>query len=154
MSPYDDWAARWPLAAAELRAIALPAIVSTAPAGAGEDYAQAQVRLEASKKGGRLFRNNVGAAYLTDGTFVRFGLANDSPAVNKTLKSGDLIGPMPVLITPAHVGTVIAQFTSREIKKPGWKYTGTEREKAQLNWANMVNSLGGNAAFATGPGSL
>lgn len=151
---YDDWAARWPAAAKELQAIAIPDITATAPTGAGEDYAQAQVRLEASKKGGRLFRNNVGAAYLTDGTFVRFGLANDSPSVNKLMKSGDLIGLMPILITLEHVGATIAQFTSREIKKPGWKYTGTAREKAQLNWANMVNSLGGNAAFVTGPGSL
>jgi hypothetical protein len=140
---YDQWAARWPEAAAELRAIALSSIISTAPEGADEAYAQIQVRLEASQKGHRLFRNNVGAAYLKNGTFV-----------NKTLKSADLIGIKRVLITHDMVGTTIGQFLSREVKHPGWTYAATEREKAQVNWANLVLSLGGDAAIVTGPGSL
>lgn len=152
---YDEWAARWPAAAAELRNIVImPENIPNLPIGADEAYAQVQVRLEASKKGARLFRNNVGAAYLKDGTFVRFGLANDSATVNKRLKSGDLIGIKPVLITPALVGATIGQFVSREVKHPGWKYTGTEREKAQMHWADMILSLGGDAAIVTGPGSL
>jgi hypothetical protein len=152
---YDEWAARHPQAAAELRAIAIamPSTVAMPP-DADEAYAQSMIRLEASKLGKRLWRNNVGAGYLTDNTFVRFGLANDSPAVNKMMKSGDLIGINPILITPAHVGTTIGQFLSREVKRPGWKYTGTEREKAQLHWADLIMSLGGNAAMVTGPGSL
>lgn len=153
---YDEWAARHPQAAAELQLIAIRGGATTGHIidGADETYAQAQVRLEASKLGKRLWRNNVGAGYLTDKTFVRFGLANDSPAVNKMMKSGDLIGLEPILITTAHVGTTIGRFLSREIKRPGWKYTGTEREKAQLHWADMIMSLGGNAAIVTGPGSL
>lgn len=152
---YDEWVLRHPLAAAELRAILVPQLdeAVTGPA-ANEAYAQTQVRLEASKLGKRLWRNNVGAGYLTDNTFVRFGLANDSPAVNKMLKSGDLIGLEPVVITVAHVGTTIGRFLSREIKRPGWKYTGTERERAQLRWANLIMSMGGNASIVTGPGSL
>jgi hypothetical protein len=70
--------------------------------------------------------------------------------MNRSLKSADLIGIQPVLITPAHVGCVIGQFVSREVKRPGWRYRGSDREQAQKAWADLVNSLGGNAAFTTG----
>jgi hypothetical protein len=110
--------------------------------------------MEASAKGFRLFRNNVGAGKLENGSFLRWGLCNDSIAMNKKMKSADLIGPRPIVITPAHVGTVIGQFTSIETKRPGWKYRGTEEEEAQLRWAEFVIAFGGYAAFATGPGSF
>lgn len=154
MTDYDQWAARYPQAAAELRAIAL---VETAPVnqpGADEAYVQSLIRLEASKKGKRLWRNNVGAGYLTDNTFVRFGLANDSPAVNKMMKSGDLIGIEPIVITLDLVGSTIGRFMSYEVKRPGWKYTGSAHEKAQMHWVNLIMSLGGRAAIVSGPGSL
>lgn len=115
-----------------------------------EATAQNLVRLAASRAGCRLWRNNVGAGYLTDGTFVRFGLANESAAVNKHIKSADLVGIRPVLITPDHVGQTIGQFLSREVKRPGWRYAGTAHERAQLAWAELVRSLGGDAAFTTG----
>ena len=63
-------------------------------------------------------------------------------------------GELPEPVTPAHVGTVIGRFTSREIKAAGWAYRGTDREVAQLNWATLVNTLGGDACFATGEGTL
>lgn len=112
------------------------------------------IRLEASQLGCRLWRNNVGATYTQSGQFMRFGLANDSAALNRAIKSADLIGIKPVLITQAHLGTVIGQFLSREVKHPGWKYAGTERERAQLAWAELINSLGGDACFAVGRGTL
>lgn len=74
--------------------------------------------------------------------------------MNKVIKSADLIGIRPVLITPGHVGLVIGQFVSREIKPTGWKYTGKAREEAQLRWAELVAACGGDAAFATGEGTL
>lgn len=118
--------------------------------GGSETAAQAKVRIDASKKGWRVFRNNVGALKDERGIPVRYGLANDSPTVNKRIKSGDLIGLRPVFITPQMVGTVIGQFVSIEVKKPGWHYTGTGREPAQLAWAKLVIALGGYACFSTG----
>ncbi len=119
-----------------------------------EAGAQSRIRLEAARKGKYLWRNNVGAGHMQDGSFIRFGLANESKEVNARLKSGDLIGVAPVVITPAHVGSTIGQFLSREVKRPGWSYTGTDREAAQLKWIELINSLGGNACFATAEGTL
>lgn len=124
-------------------------------AGKSEAFVQSLVRLEASQKGYKLFRNNVGVLENAEtGRPVRFGLANDSAAVNKLVKSGDLIGWRSLVIPPEMVGYRIAQFVSREIKEPGWQFTGAERETAQKAWADAVNADGGDAAFATGVGSL
>jgi hypothetical protein len=112
------------------------------------------VRLEAAKKDILLWRNNVGAILDVTGRPVRFGLANDSRAMNRITKSSDLIGLRKVLITPAHVGTVIGQFVAREIKPDTWVFTGTDRENAQLNYLNMVAGHGGDATFVTGVGTL
>jgi hypothetical protein len=122
--------------------------------GQSEAAAQAAVRVEAGQKKIRLWRNNVGALQDSRGVPVRYGLANDSAALNKVLKSGDLIGIRPVVITPLHVGATIGQFVSREMKAPGWRYTGTAHEEAQQRWALLVSSLGGDAGFATGAGTL
>ena len=119
-----------------------------------EATVQNLVRLEASRKGCRLWRNNVGATYTRDGAFLRYGLANESSAVNKELKSADLIGIRPIVITKEMVGMTIGQFVSREIKASNWRYTGNERERAQLQWAELILSLGGDATFAVGEGSL
>ena len=122
--------------------------------GTSEAAVQATVRLEASKKGIKLFRNNVGVLKDMNGRPVRYGLANDSSQVNGVLKSGDLIGWRRVEITQDHVGCVIAQFVSRECKEHGWQYTGNAREKAQLAWAELVAIDGGDASFCTGEGTL
>lgn len=156
---FAEWAARWgvpPLAIAELQAVlGLDGTPGRPGQTRGSEAAvQAAVRLEASRKGGRLWRNNVGAGYAEDGSFMRWGLANDSAQVNRVIKSADLIGLRPVRVEQRHVGLVIGQFVSREIKAVGWRYAGTEREVAQLNWATLINTLGGDAAFATGEGTL
>lgn len=119
-----------------------------------EATAQALVRLEAARRGWVLYRNNVGVLPDARGVPVRFGLANDSAAVNANVKSADLIGIRPVLITPDMVGKTIGQFVSREVKAPGWRFTGTERELAQLRWIELVLRYGGDASFCTGPDGL
>jgi hypothetical protein len=129
-------------------------VVPDAPPTATEAWAQSAVRLEAPHKGVWLGRNNVGAMQDNTGRVVRFGLANDSKQLNAAVKSGDLIGWRRVVVTPAHVGCVIAQFVSRECKRPGWTYGGDAHEQAQLRWAHLVLADGGDAGFATGPGTL
>jgi hypothetical protein len=115
-----------------------------------EADAAARVRLAASAAGVRLWRNNVGAGKLTNGTFVRWGLANESRQMNAHIKSADLIGVRPVLVGPHHVGQTLGVFVSRETKRPGWRYSGNEHEAAQQRWIDLVRSLGGDAAFTTG----
>ena len=156
-----EWARKWGLSIECVRDLQTtlgtytPTLPADAPGvGKSEAWVQSVVRLEASKKGLYLFRNNVGALQDKSGRLVRYGLANDSKEMNETLKSSDLIGWRPVEIQPHHVGHVIAQFVAREIKEPGWQYTGADREGAQLAWNNLVNRHGGDAAFATGPGTL
>lgn len=122
--------------------------------GTSEAAVQANVRVEASRKGARLWRNNVGALETKDGAMVRYGLANDSSAVNARVKSSDLIGVRPILIEPCHVGTVIGQFIARECKHAEWVYTGSKREQAQEAFLTIVNNLGGDGRFCTGPGTL
>jgi hypothetical protein len=89
----------------------------------------------------RLFRNQVGAAYvghkptdLTDARFIRYGL---------TPGSGDLIGWKSVTVTPDMVGRRLAVFLSVEVK------TATGRPKPeQVTWKNRVNEFGGIAVIA------
>jgi hypothetical protein len=150
----NEWADEWdipPEALTDLRA-RLGALdeVPAVKDGASEAAVQTRVRLEASQEGSRLWRNNVGAGTLENGSYVRWGLANDSARVNARIKSSDLIGIRPVVITPEMVGKVIGQFLSREVKPEGWVYRGTPREEAQLRWNELIVSLGGDAKFTTG----
>ena len=115
---------------------------------------QDMVRVEASKCGARLWRNNLGAGTLANGNFIRWGLANDSTSLNAVLKSSDLIGIRPVIITQEMVGTTVGVFLSREVKREGWKFRGTLEEKAQQAWIDLINSMGGDAAFTTGERSI
>lgn len=122
--------------------------------GLSEAAVQNNVRLEAGRKGVRLFRNNVGAMYDEQGNFVRFGLANESAQMNKTIKSADLIGIRSILVTPQMVGHRVGVFVSRETKRGDWRYAGDPDEVAQLNWLMLILSLGGDAAFANAEGTL
>lgn len=122
--------------------------------GKTESFSQSQIREEAPRHGVLLFRNNVGVLTDETGRPVRYGLANDTPAMNKKVKSCDLIGVRKVLITAPMVGSTIGQICAREAKAPGWQYTGADREEAQLAFINLINAWGGDAKFATGPGSF
>ena len=155
------WAQRWGVSLECLRDLQMTLGTYSQPlppdapgTGKSEAWAQSAIKLEASQKGVRLFRNNSGALKDKDGRVVRFGLGNDSAAINEVFKSPDLLGWRPVLITPQHVGRLIAQTTMREVKEPGWQYSGDTHELAQLACLSMCNADGGDACFATGPGTL
>lgn len=155
MESLDEWAVRWKIPAQAMTELGRCMTHSIAHAGGGlESVVQASVRLDAAKQRVLLFRNNCGAGKLESGNFVRFGLANDSPKVNAVCKSGDLIGVRPLAIQPHHVGSIVGQFVSRECKRVGWHYTGTQEEQAQAKWAAIINQHGGDACFVTGPGSF
>lgn len=147
-----DWAKRHNVSHAALQELLMTVgATPTVTSELSESAIQTNIRLEASRLGVRLWRNNVGVAHDSEaGTYVRYGLANESTQMNKVVKSSDLIGIRPVMITQAHVGTIIGQFVSREVKHGKWRYTGTDREVAQLNWINLINSMGGDAMFTTG----
>jgi hypothetical protein len=148
-----EWAMRWqlpPQAVEELRMVlGGPAhSTGTGETGVSESAVQQRLRLHGSARGLRLWRNNRGALPDARGVPVRYGLANESKAMDKKIKSHDLIGIRAVHITPQHVGRVIGQFVSFEAKPEGWRYAGTEREEAQLAWGNLISSYGGMAGFA------
>jgi hypothetical protein len=154
----SEWAQRWGISPEALKDLQNTLSAQTPDPktqdGESEAAIQTRIRLEASRNGVRLWRNNVGAGYMEDGSFLRFGLANDSKQMNDNIKSHDLIGIRPVLIEQHHVGKIIGQFVSREVKAAGWKYRGTKREEAQLRWAELIASMGGDACFANGEGTL
>ena len=159
MTLLTQWAARHGVSQVALAELRVMMGVDTDPAKctakAGSEAAvQTAVRLEASRLGVRLWRNNVGACKDESGRIIRYGLCNDSAQLNKRIKSSDLIGVRPVVITQDMVGHTIGQFVAREVKRPGWKYTGTDREKAQLAFIELLQSLGADAAFANREGSL
>jgi hypothetical protein len=120
-----------------------------------EGRVQSRVVLEGAIKGVRLYRNNVGALKDLTGRPVRYGLANDSKARNTVLKSGDLIGIDSRPITLAEVGQPRGRFVSRECKHSRWTFgEDPAREGPQLEWAQLIISLGGDAAFCSGEGTL
>ncbi len=88
----------------------------------------------------RLLRNNSGVTFNPNGQPVRFGLGNTSKKLNRVFKSSDLIGFDP-----------FGFFIAVECKEPGWKYTGTERETAQLNFLNCAINNGCFGAFVSHP---
>lgn len=81
-------------------------------------------RIEASKLGATIFRNNVGGLYDKTGRWVNFGLCKGS---------SDLIG-----------WTKDGKFLAIEVKKPGKKPT-----KSQINFLDKVIQDGGVGGTAT-----
>ena len=153
-----QWGIKWgiPIEAVHYLRIQF-GLVDTDPtpqSGESEGAVQTRIRLEASRKGFRVWRNNVGGTYTDEGSFLRYGLANDSAQMNASIKSSDLIGIKPLRIQPYHVGQVVGVFIAREVKAGNWSYSGTPREEAQLKFLNLVASLGGDAAFANDEGTL
>lgn len=163
MTALATWVGRWwdhlpPEAQAELNAVFRPQdFIVAEPHEMSESALQGRLRLTAAKEfGASLMRNNSGAALMVNPNrpdeeprHVRFGLGNDSAALNKKSKSSDLIGATPVRITAAHVGKVLGVFTAVEVKTPGWTLRPSDaRGAAQANFMNSVAVLGGFAGFA------
>lgn len=151
------WARKWGVSSDAVRDLALQMGIDPSQP---QDVSLPQLRTEAdvlkhrrmsiSRAGGLVWRNNVGATMDERGNMVRFGLANESTSVNKKVKSSDLIGVQPVLITHDMVGLTIGQFVAEECKAPGWKWSGSEHELAQRKFHELVISKGGAARFTTG----
>lgn len=169
MMSLDEWATRWglPLAALdELSRSVLHAPQTVDQGSKSEARVQSEVRLEAARAGVYLWRNNVGAGAVVDPKrlcsecrehsrgFLRWGLGNDSDRINSVLKSADLIGWRQRSITSDMVGSTIAQFVSREIKREGWQPSESDEDRAQARWATLVKSQGGDALIVTGIGSF
>ena len=97
----------------------------------------AEIRLALSRAGAVVWRNNVGLAWYGKNREipVKYGLCNGS---------SDLIGFIPVLITPEMVGRTIAAFVAIECKKPA----GSRRTDEQKNFVRVVHGAGGMAGFA------
>lgn len=115
-----------------------------------EKRVQALVQLDAARTGSWLLRNNSGAFEDEAGRQVRFGLGNTSAKFNKAMKSADLVGIRPVLITAEMVGQTIGQFYAVECKAEDWAFKGTEREIAQKKFLDKCNELGGKGVFFNG----
>lgn len=149
----EAWAQRWgvpPQALAELGAYLTADAPKLAPPRAvprSEADIVALARLNGSRAGMRLWRNNNGATYDGQGRFIRYGLANESERLNKALKSPDLVGWRTVVIDVAHVGRPMAQFVGIECKAPGWRYRGDGREVAQQKFLTLIETAGGHARF-------
>lgn len=170
MTAYAVWQARHPQAAAELNQIlgAIPWPATDRTQDKSEAWAQQRARLDIAHQGAMAWRNNVGATpskmpvtcpkcsfrHTIKQTPIRYGTANDSQKLNKKIKSSDLLLAIPRTITPAMVGSVIAQFGAVECKRPGWTYRGTEPEIAQLAWLQLIAKIGGYATFSTGKVTL
>lgn len=113
-----------------------------------ENTVQDGCRLLIQKSGGILLRNNSGAMKLPDGRFLRWGLGNDSTAMNKKRKSSDLIGITPMLIKQHHIGRTIGVFTAIECKASDWVFREScERSVAQLKFMQLVVDRGGISSF-------
>ena len=151
MMTLEEWANKWGLPERALDELCdIQSYVKPSDTDKSERAVQSLVRMEAARKGIYLFRNNVGAGTLDNGSFLRWGLANDSPALNKITKSADLIGIAPRVILPSQVGQTVGVFVSREVKRA----RGGVTSPAQIHWATLINRLGGDAKIVNGPGSF
>jgi hypothetical protein len=158
---FSEWCQKWGVphqAEMEYRGMmgVVPAPLVNFMTGTGKNEAdvQSRVRLALAQRGYNVWRNNVGAMKDDRGNYFRFGLANDSAKMNSYIKSADLVGLRSLIVQPEDVGKIVGQFVSYEVKREGWRFTGTDEEVAQMKWAEIINSMGGHAKFTTGVDDL
>lgn len=117
---------------------------------ASESAVSQHVQHALSQAGGYAMRNNVGVAFDQTGRPVRYGLMNESRAVNSEYKSSDLIDCLPVLIKPHHVGRTFGLFVALETKESSWKLRPSDAHaQAQLRFINLIRKNGGMSDFIT-----
>ena len=110
-----------------------------------------RLQVRASQLGARLFRQNVGLAWVGKVTrgpgAYNLGpsdvlIRNARPFHAGIEGMADLGGWLPVKITPEMVGTTIAVYTQVEVKE------NARPTKEQLAWIKAVNAAGGRAGIA------
>lgn len=106
-----------------------------------EGDVQNLIRIAAADMGHILWRNNSGATTTDTGSYVRFGLGNDSKKLNETYKSPDLVG------IRSAIGNLPLRPMLIEVKEPGWKFTNTPREKGQLRFMQHAATFGALCGF-------
>lgn len=163
---YADWAHKHPQAALELQALQQAGVSPPTDHSTGhsEDRVQADIRMAAAREGAVMWRNNVGASkakevhvcpscrfkYEVTKPPIRWGLCNDSSKLNACLKSSDLVGVVPRVISPSDVGKTLGQFAAVEVKRAAWTWRGDKHEQAQAAYGSLVMSKGGLFTFSTG----
>lgn len=149
-----EWAERYGVSAEALANLPRYLSPETAPPSnsvSTEAEVSQQIVFQAYRRGWQLWRNNVGAAQDATGRWVRYGLCNVSQAQNRRIKSADLIGIRPVLITSDLLGSTIGQFVALEVKRGDWRPgVDAAREKAQAAFLALVQKHGGYARFSQG----
>lgn len=107
--------------------------------------------------GAQNWRNNVGVLDDRRGIPVRYGLANESKQENAVIKSSDVIGITPTLITQEMVGYYLGVMTALEIKESGWTFPLPTNKHdfahctAQARFHEIVRAACGFAGFVTNP---
>lgn len=100
----------------------------------------------ATEMGARLFRVNVGRAWVGDAERVgpdTVILRNARPFKAGVPGMSDLIGWTPVTITEAHLGQTLAVYTAVETKTPRGRATTEQRQ-----FIEVVSAAGGRAGIA------
>lgn len=122
--------------------------------GKDESYIQSSIRLAAPMRGFNLGRNNRGALPNEAGVPIRFGWLNDTAALDKVCKTGDLLGYQSGWFRDFETfePVKVAVFTMIECKKAAWRgfNPNDKREAAQMRAIEMVVAGGGIAQFSTG----
>lgn len=158
MSILSDWANRHNVGQAAFAELCgLMGFTAETPEvleGKAESYVQSAVRLAAPMHGFMLGRNNRGALKDERGVPVRYGWLNDTAALDKVCKTGDLLGHQSGWFRDYQTleAVKVAVFAMVECKRAGWKGFNPKdkHEAAQMRAIQMVLSAGGIAAFSTG----
>jgi hypothetical protein len=145
--PYDVWAWKWQLPPQAIQELMEITAARCEPlSDLSEEAVASECRLELAKHGIISMRNNVGALQDATGRVVRYGLMNETPSMNKAIKSSDDILLIPYVVKPQDVGRTLGLFGGSEYKERKWVFTGKGRENAQANFHRL---LGGKGAFGT-----